>query len=179
MAEGDLDLKSAGEIVPSLYYDLIARVCAGVPFVLLLVYWKQKDLGGLISMFGASGAALLVVLFGYLAGLLATPLAGLFAGPIQLALKRKLKLRDLGSMEYLLEISRRSDAITLKDRAMGAVLGKMGAEKILCQNLLLGAVALAFLHERLSAAIEWTVIALLVVLVIQRNVAFLLRQQHL
>src|SRR5271169_1020645 len=99
MAEDGLDLKSAGEIIPSLYYDLIARVCAGVPFVLLLVYWNEEDVRGLSSMFGSSGAALLVVLFGYLAGLLLTPLSGLFAGPIQLLLRRRMKLGHLGWLD--------------------------------------------------------------------------------
>jgi len=184
MAEDEAPLKSVGEVVPSLYYDLIARVCAGVPFVLLLVNYQAEKLKPLTSIMGASGTVLLVVLFGYLLGLLLTPLAGSIAGPIQLLLKKKLGLDRLRWMDYLLEISRRSDAIGVKDRAMGAVIGKMGAERILCQNLLLGSLTVVVLDMRHgyqlgSPVLEWLIVALLAILVIQRNVAFLLRQSQL
>lgn len=184
MAEDEPPLKSVGEVVPSLYYDLIARVCAGVPFVLLLVNYQAEKLKPLTSTMGASGTVLLVVLFGYLLGLLLTPLAGSIAGPIQLLLKKKLGLDRLRWMDYLLEISRRSDAIGVKDRGMGAVIGKMGAERILCQNLLLGSLTVVVLDMRHgyqlgSPVLEWLIVALLAILVIQRNVAFLLRQSQL
>jgi hypothetical protein len=86
MAEDEAPLKSVGEVVLSLYYDLIARVCAGVPFILLLLNHLAEQLKRLTSAMGASGTVLLVVLFGYLLGLLLTPLAGSIAVPIQLLL---------------------------------------------------------------------------------------------
>ena len=40
----DADLPTKlGSIIPSLYYDLIARVCAGVPLLVLLL-WQQREL---------------------------------------------------------------------------------------------------------------------------------------
>jgi hypothetical protein len=94
-------------------------------------------------------------------------------------------LEDLKWTEYLVEISRRSDAITVKDHAMGAAIGKMGAERILCQNLLFGSAILVGLdiHQGAchfgSLSLELMMVAFLVILVIQRNVAFLLRQRQL
>jgi hypothetical protein len=52
MAEDEAPLKSVGEVVPSPYYDLIARVCAGVPFVLLLVNQQAEKLKPLTSAVG-------------------------------------------------------------------------------------------------------------------------------
>jgi hypothetical protein len=185
MAEDEAPLKSFGEVIPSLYYDLIARVCAGVPFILLLVNQQAEKLKPLTSAVGASGTVLLMVLFGYLLGLLLTPLGGSLAGPIQLLLKKRVGLERFKWMDYLLEISRRSDAIAVKDRAMGAAIGKMGAERILCQNLLLGSVIVVIVDMRNgvyqldSAVLEGLIVALLGILVIQRNVAFLLRQSQL
>lgn len=185
MGEDEAPLDNVGEVVPSLYYDLIARVCAGVPFILLLVKNQTEGLNPLTKAVGASGTVLLVVLFGYLLGLLLTPLAGSFAAPIQLLLKKKIGLGHFKSVDYLLEISRRTDAISVKDRAMGAVLGKMGAERILCQNLLLGSAILVSVdiqrgsYQLGSFIIEAMVVVLLVVLVIQRNVTFLVRQTQL
>jgi hypothetical protein len=185
MAEDGGPLKSFGEVIPSVYYDLIARVCAGVPFILFLVNQQAEKLKPLTSAVGASGTVLLMVLFGYLLGLLLTPLGGSLAGPIQLLLKKRVGLERLKWMDYLLEISRRSDAIAVKDRAMGAAIGKMGAERILCQNLLLGSVFVVIVDMRHgvyqfdSPVLEGLIVALLGILVIQRNVAFLLRQSQL
>jgi hypothetical protein len=45
MADPEVSFKDAAGMIPSVYYDLIARVCAGLPFVLFLFWdWmKGKD----------------------------------------------------------------------------------------------------------------------------------------
>ena len=45
VAEEAGGLASLTKVVPSIYYDLIARVCAGVPFMAVLLWDKRSEFG--------------------------------------------------------------------------------------------------------------------------------------
>src|SRR5579862_2372823 len=76
MADDSGPLLSVGQLVPGVYYDLIARVCAGVPFLVLLLWEDRYSLKDLAP--NAWVGFLLLMGAGYLAGLLLTPVSVLW-----------------------------------------------------------------------------------------------------
>jgi hypothetical protein len=137
MAEELESPKSLIGLVPNLYYDLIARVCAGVPFLALLL-WSQKDsLKGLVPDNWVG--FLLLTGAGYLSGLLLTPFSLVWSVvilPLQFLLLRVpgFDWRRTG----------RNEEIATKNKDAALNLSKMQAEATLCQNLVTAFVVLVF-----------------------------------
>jgi hypothetical protein len=71
MAEESGVLTSVANLIPKIYYDLIARISAGVPFLLLLFWPRKQD----DFRFGTSDVIDFILLLGagYVAGLILTP----------------------------------------------------------------------------------------------------------
>jgi hypothetical protein len=121
MADEPGALEGLGKIIPSIYYDLIARVCTGVTF-LAAILWDHRGLFGEISW-----STLTVVLgAGYIVGLVLTPLS-LPWGLVQFAVRYVLKMPKWDWREV--------DQIASKNKEAGSTLAKMQAEAVLCQNL--------------------------------------------
>ncbi len=86
MAEEPGVLEGLGKVIPSIYYDLIARVCAGVPFLAVLLWECRTALGEM------TWAKLILLLgAGYVVGLVLTPLS-LPWGMIQLLVRWRCKM---------------------------------------------------------------------------------------
>src|ERR1700727_2337712 len=71
-----------GKIIPSMYYDLIARVGAGTPFLIALLWNQHAEFGDITW----SKVALMLG-GGYIIGLVLTPFSGFWA-PIYLQVRR-------------------------------------------------------------------------------------------
>jgi hypothetical protein len=125
MADDPGALEGLGKIIPSVYYDLIARVGSGVPFLAVLLWGHRGSFGEV------TWAKLTLVLgAGYIVGLVLTPLSFLW-GVLQLLMRRVLKMPTWKWREG----PHLSDLISAKNKEAGATLAKMQAEAILCQNL--------------------------------------------
>jgi hypothetical protein len=125
MADDTGALEGLGKIIPSVYYDLIARVGSGVPFLAVLLWGHRSSFGEV------TWAKLTLVLgAGYIVGLVLTPLSFPW-GFLQLIARRVLKMPawDWREGPHL------SDLISAKNKEAGTTLAKMQAEAILCQNL--------------------------------------------
>jgi hypothetical protein len=130
MGEESGSLKSVADLIPSFYYDLIARVSVGVPFLALLL-WKERDsLKGLLPP-DSWVAFLLLAGAGYLAGLLLTPLSLIWTVVIMPA--EAIIFRKKPSLNWRRGI--RNDEIAIRNKDAGLNLAKMQAEATLCQNL--------------------------------------------
>jgi hypothetical protein len=135
MAEESKGLEALGKTIPSVYYDLIARVCAGVPF-LTMILWGRDTFGEITLI-----KFLLLLGAGYIAGLLLTSVSVLWGWVdllILLVLHGPFGWRDWSS---------RNDEIYVKDKDAGTTLAKMEAEATLCKNLLTGFLLLLILND--------------------------------
>jgi hypothetical protein len=140
-------LTSLSGVVPSLYYDLIARVAPGLVFLLCLddtqAYLKDhRD--------GLTGTLLLAL--GYVVGLLLTPFYEIFIAPLWLLTRIKSVRQRVGLPDH--DSRSGNDVVGLQRPDYGATLGKMQAESVLCANLASGLVILRFLplHSFFSPA---------------------------
>ena len=139
MAENAAPLKEMGGLIPSVYYDLIARISPGVPFIVILLWDSGQELSNFKELIGSTGLFLLLVAMGYLAGLFLQSLS-MWVGAIpRCFIKRRLGLQNLSPHQ----IAHRSDQIGIKNKEAGATLTKMSAEATLCENLLLGILLLS------------------------------------
>jgi hypothetical protein len=131
MPEEPNPLHSLAELIPTAYYDLIARVCAGAPLLVLLL-WGRRELSDYFPPKGGAGFLLLLGA-GYLAGLLLTTFSTLwsmiFGLPVWVMLHQPIG-------EFLKGRTSRNDKIAEKNKEAGTTLAKMQAEATLCQNLL-------------------------------------------
>jgi hypothetical protein len=179
MAEESGPLEALGKIVPSMYYDLIARVCSGLPFLVALL-WDRKDMIGeltWVKLILALGA-------GYIAGLLLTPLSlpwGLVHLLVRLILKMRIKDWQYGLTLY--------DAILVKDKEAGGTLVKMQAEAVLCQNLFGAFIALIIINatgvmpvplvKYCSRSCFFIIFSILAASSVNRIIAYLIRENRL
>lgn len=159
--------------IPSLYYDLIARVLAGAPFALLIV-WELRCYVEVGSDFPLTGTLLILVLLvgSYLIGLLLTPLCACLSVPVRIAMRPKLSTMKYGPrdsdgtdqsrrdankgsteksrwnvIQASENISQWMDQIGFQHADAGATLAKMQAEAVLCQNLLGGFALVLVAHS--------------------------------
>ena len=147
---GGDSLSSLMNVIPSVYYDLIARICPGMAFWVALsfispVFRKLADLG----TFSAASLFVLVVL-SYLSGIVFTgfsivwdafslKLFSLSKGMMEaLGLKAKTKLR-----EQWVIIADKMEAVAKESEDSGRTVTKALAEVALCQNLVTGLITLA------------------------------------
>lgn len=182
MAEESGALHSVGKLVPSIYYDLIARVCAGVPFLTLLLWTQRDSFKDLVT--NAWIGFLLLLGAGYLVGLLLTPLSLVWSALIGLPIRIILRVPTADWRH-----GSRNDEIAAKDKEAGATLAKMQAEATLCQNLLSAFIVLivandtgTFLVPALNAygtKYRWIIFGVLVTAAVFRTAAYLGRQNSL
>jgi hypothetical protein len=193
MSEGPEGLKDVGSVIPSVYYDLIARIGPGVPLVILLAWDSKNELSWLEDVLGSAGVILLVIMAGYLVGLLLTPASGVLCA-IPILIIRQFMRRAIGLSDYRFwdilgvsgKISDRTDAVGLWNKDAGLTLAKMSAEAILCQNLLFGLLLAVLAHQlgflglstlgSIATETKVLVAVLLVISVIHRNIVYLRRQ---
>jgi len=151
--DADLPTKLAS-VIPSLYYDLIARVCAGVP-LLALLFWQQRQLFAPLGR-SPSVAFLLLLGAGYIAGLLLTPFSPVWSFPLLPFFNERFGLPKASILPSRSKagtpatesgaalMSTRNDRVGAVDPAAGATLAKMQAEATLCKNLTTAFVLLGF-----------------------------------
>jgi hypothetical protein len=141
-------LKDAAGLIPELYYDLISRVTPGLAVLLTWLYSCEKckivyELEHIKDQVGATAMALLVLIGGYVIGILLSTLSY----PAELALdwyvsqldaeSKRLRLRDFRQLRDL-----KRDETVCRNPASGSTAIKMAAETALCQNLIAGLVVL-------------------------------------
>jgi hypothetical protein len=176
MAEETGGFEGLGKVIPSIYYDLIARVCAGVPFLAVLL-WDER------TAFGDPTWSKLALLFGagYVAGLVLTPLSLPWV-PVHVLLRRKLKMPlNLDTGASL------TDDIASRNRDAGETLAKMQAEAVLCENLfgafllliILNAAVAVPLITKCSVLCRILILAGLGVCSLHRIIAYVVRENRL
>lgn len=149
---GEGSFSSLMNVVPNVYYDLIARICPGMAFWIALsfvspVFGKLADLGTL------SAANLFVLIaLSYLSGIVFTGFSVIWdavslevfsinKGMMELlGLKAKTGLR-----EQWVVVAERMEAVAKASEDPGRTVTKALAEVALCQNLLTGLITLAVL----------------------------------
>lgn len=131
------------QVVPSFYYDLIARVVPGAATLLLATLFAIPGTGLLQPTESWSGwSALAILATSYLTALLLTPLGGLI-GLLLWVLFRRIRSLEMLSPA---ELWRRIDSIETRRPEVAATLSKMAAEMTLSENLLAGIVAVSALR---------------------------------
>ena len=132
--------KAAAGIIPSLYYDLIARVLPGGAVVapVLMDYRELRESApegwaGFLVFLGAS----------YVTGTLADPIRRSARCTVGIVIRSWLGIEQNTSWTRLgAAFSRRSDRISEKNAEAGTTLRKMQAETVLAANLVVGYVAI-------------------------------------
>ncbi len=149
---GEGSFSSLLNVIPSVYYDLIARICPGMAFWVALsfvspVFGKLADLGSL----SAANLFILIVL-SYLSGIVFTGFCivwdglslWLFSGSP--ALMRMLGLKPKAGLAFQFQqIAEQMEAVAKRSEDPGRIVTKALAEVSLCQNLLTGLFVLAAL----------------------------------
>lgn len=162
------------EVLPSFYYDLVARLVPGTAVVLLSTYLGLPGTDGLVKADLLSGVGILLLLgLGYLVALLLTPLGtllGLLISRIaNVSRNDKITLDELWTLVDSLQSTNPSAATTLS---------KMAAEVTLCENLLAGLLAILAV-----AGQHWPFVVSLVLVVLVslcfRTVVLYSRARHL
>lgn len=145
--EGNDKLSTLGGIVPSVYYDLIARVCGGAPFLALVLSGQGDSLRKAADFLGTAGVMLGAVLGAYVIGMLLTAVSLIVCSPINVIVNRWYGFRAQ-------ERNEKADRVDKLDSAMGGTLLKMAAEEVLCQNLLSGFIVFWFASKHWPAAFD-------------------------
>ncbi|NBF12572.1 hypothetical protein [Pseudomonas sp. Fl4BN1] len=151
-------LTSIMNVVPNVYYDLIARVCPGMAFWIVLSFKypilpgvEQEDVPSAIT-----GALLIVlIILSYVSGIVFTGFAilwDLLSIAILACTRNMTELMGLASQQPLRftqkwkAVSKNIDQVIKENDGAGKILIKAMAEVTLCQNLLTGFVVLALLE---------------------------------
>ena len=138
---GEKGLEKATEAVPTLFYDLIARIISGCALI-IAVSWNESSFKNVVE--GASwGSGLLFMMGGYVVGMLLTTFAFVLdfawakcGKPAMNAANRFLNRKYRHTR--LDEVSANIDSISFLNSALGHNLFKMLAEVTLFENLLSG-----------------------------------------
>jgi hypothetical protein len=129
-------LEKLGESIPSVYYDLIARVVPGGALIALIAL-TEPDVSALFERLEPLAGTLVAVAVSYLAGILLTPLGSLlFEAPVLVASRGYAPARQFAADRLWPVI----DRIGHRNAALAGTLAKMAAEVTLCQNLMAGTV---------------------------------------
>ena len=177
-------------LVPEIYYDVIARLCAGAPFV-AIAFWAYPGIRSLPAV-----ALGVVAIFGsYLAGHLLAAVSAVwnpllwnrwFLGKIIAKLHLQNRFTSEAPRLIFNELYCRIDYISSRDSNGGAILKKMEAGSQLSDNLLSGfllVVAVRAVHfGGLQANEGWWAAGLAVILlasVMLRRLILLGRQDSL
>ena len=172
-------VEKLGELIPSSYYDLVARVLPGIATIIGTLWGVQHPLASVKVATGLGDGALLVAGLGcgYIAGLLLTSLAApLFAGLAWLLGKYFQNVRQYSHARLWSRI----DKIDRKYPVAAATLAKMAAEVTLCQNLFAGSLIVFGVSTR-RIPVLWvaTTLVLLAFTVVYRAVVLVRRLDSL
>lgn len=176
MAEEESEsLPALGKIIPEIYYDLIARICAGSPLVVALL-WSDH----LLKDFNWT-KLLFVLAAGYIVGLVLNP----FTLPwisLQSGTRELLGVKR-GDWKNGNDIA---DKLNARNKEVGLLLFKMQAEAVLCQVLFAEFVLIWFcqgrLHDKmmeLGSTLRWTVLAILFVSAAHRTIIYVYREKRM
>ncbi len=134
--------ESSAGLVPELYYDVIARLCAGAPFVGYVIF-RTESLEDVEAVKLAVVGALASYLLGHFLGTISAGLNWLIWRPC--LLKRVIRRIPLDHpfsedsfRDGFHELYKRIDVIGRRDPNGGALLKKMEAGAALSDNLLAG-----------------------------------------
>lgn len=133
MPEKSADITSVLGLIPSVYYDLIARVIPGLALVGALWGAGVKIP---VELSGGVLGVLALLLGGYLAGMVMTPVS-LIWDYLSFVLVSLLLVRQHGGW---MQVTARMDLVGTRKVEAGGTLAKMMAETVLCENLLTVAV---------------------------------------
>lgn len=169
-AGGEGRVKEAKSLIPSLYYDLIARVIPGCALILL---WAPHAFSELLDK-SSSAALVLLLVLGYLIGMLLTAISIVWSTPVLIlaafpCTRSALVLKESRLLKALVELGTRNDAIAIRNPEAGVTLAKMQAETMLGKNLLT-----AYLATLFSQCLGLTIPALLCALGPTARMAILL-----
>jgi hypothetical protein len=139
-SESSTSLGSVWAVVPSIYYDLIARVAPGALFLLSI-----DDARTLITLPSDGLRWVLVLGSSYVAGLVLTPLSDLVIAPVW-GLCNVPLVRQWLDIPGGARVPRcANDVIEAVRPELGSTLAKMQAETVLCGNLAAGYALLLWL----------------------------------
>jgi hypothetical protein len=183
-------------LVPEIYYDMIARIAAGVPLVAVIVSPHLDKL----DTFSNTASFVLLIGLGYVAGHLLTTVSFVLNmilwNPLFLRLARYLvdlryDFRSNWTIPVFDVVYQRIDWAAKRDATAGAILKKMEAGAALSDNLL-SAWLIVLLYRWFGGSIGWAVnlggwstpalwlvTLVLVASVYSRRGAFIVRQDRL
>jgi hypothetical protein len=144
-------IESIGGLLPSVYYDVIARVLPGVAFIETVVRMRHWSLG----MEPESAAFILAALgAGYIVGMSLSLISGLIFNAItavlrlafvvlaaalrRIAPRHAAPLKDVYCPAFFSQIGNKADRIAEKNWEAGTLVSKMLAESMFFQNLFSG-----------------------------------------
>lgn len=173
----DDPLKEAAKVIPSVYYDLIARVAAGAA-VIAAAAWL-----GSLKIEDPSEHLVLLTLGAYICGMLLTPFGALTAYGagklVELYLPKLPRCKDLKVLPEAEWAKGPNDLIAAVNVEAGATIAKMQAEATLCHNMFVGILALPFFGT-LNHWEYWKLAAaLLAMTAVYRTGVYLVRQKQL
>ncbi|MBR0775347.1 hypothetical protein JQ625_10940 [Bradyrhizobium diazoefficiens] len=197
-------LKEAAKVIPSVYYDLIARVAAGAA-VIAAASWI-----GSLTIKSPGEHLVLLALGAYICGMLLTPFGALSGYGARWLVREILKwlpseetlknfsqghlarrlvgkllkwLPKDGDLEILSESELAkgpNDEISANNAEAGATIAKMQAEAALCHNMLVGVLVLPLFACPVKHWDYWRVaVIVLVIAALYRTAAYLVRQKQL
>jgi hypothetical protein len=175
MPDEGLPLKEIGSVIPTVYYDLIARVSAGAPFVIFLVYSNHTKMAEMDQLVGKAGILLLILLGGYLVGMLLTPISGIFELPFLWFSRGVLNLKQYSFTEGIYQQAKRMGIVFASDKESGITVAKMAAEAVLFQNLctgfliMLGLRCVHWVDFPLSSAMGAVLLLMLLIAIVHRR----------
>lgn len=173
----DDPLKEAAKVIPSVYYDLIARVAAGAA-VIAAAEWL-----GPLKVEDPSEHLVLLTLGAYICGMLLTPFGALTAYGagklVELYLPRLPKCEDLKVLPEEEWAKGPNDLIAAVNVEAGATIAKMQAESTLCHNMFVGVLALLPLAFCKHWGYWFAAVVLLAIAAIYRTAVYLVRQKQL
>lgn len=145
------DGKSAWELVPEVYFDLIARIVPGS--MSLVVVLLKYDVEGRLPDLGSLGSVLIGLLLAYGVGLTLDVIGDTVTDALTVVWNRITPKPILRNLDICRAIDR------VEDRSLASVLTKLMAEKALVRSLALVSLALLAVPPRPSAIVPWWVAA--------------------
>jgi len=178
-------LASLAGLVPSIYYDLIARVASGAALISVLSWTPDHSIRANVSF----SSLTLLLGAGYIVGLVLTPVASVISSLVAWCLRTKLELPgDSSFLATSTMIAARNDQVAMRNAEAGVTLAKMQAESTLCCNLFAAFILLVVVNaavvdvpaiQRLTCSSGILLGTFLLPAACFREVAYLLRQNAL
>ncbi|HJP18998.1 MAG: hypothetical protein CMD96_03855 [Gammaproteobacteria bacterium] len=135
---------SVASLIPEIYYDLIARISSGIPFVIVL-FWETNLYSDNVTTLNKTSVFFVVLGAGYLAGTLLTTISAIIHyivwGFLQLVtriLNFETSIPTKSLREIFSTLYEKIDMIAKKDQVAGTILKKMEANAGLADNLFSG-----------------------------------------